>query len=168
MGTQRDTVHWELLGVELRRENKPYGDWGSSWWAVACSPPRQKKDGNKDSCCIETPTHPPHLKLTWLSPAECEASVPVFWADTLWEPFPSLLDLSLQPFLPSRFFWTSLHISAAKAVSPKEKAWQGEKLEVCQVGVRQLRSEGAGTVHSTKSLSVCQVRVQESASGGWG
>lgn len=47
VGTQRDSVRWESLDVELRRENKPHGDCASSTEAAVGWPSLPAKKANE-------------------------------------------------------------------------------------------------------------------------
>lgn len=69
VGTQRDSVHWELLGVELRRENKRHGDCASLTEAAVggLEPARhqgKRRMETRTLALLKPPPHPPHLKLT--------------------------------------------------------------------------------------------------------
>lgn len=78
VGTPRDSVPWGLLGVELRRENKPHGDGASMTEAAAdgLEPVATKaREGWKQGLLLSWNPHP--ILPIWNSP------------DTLWEPFPS-------------------------------------------------------------------------------
>lgn len=167
-GHSEGHVHWELLGVELKRENKPHGDGASlTEAAVGGLEPvasEAREDGNKDSCCWN-----PRPIL----PFETYRTIPCWvggWQLLSSELMPSGSHFhpnwtSFQPFLPSRVFCTSLQI-AAKAISPKRKrdGERWEKLEVCQVGGETIKEWGR-RYSSQYKVSVCQMRVQERTSG---